>query len=202
MNQNIQTSFSDGSNIFFTSDTHFSHANIMKYCNRPWSNVEDMNETLINNWNKVVNKDSIIFHLGDFAWGNNWMPILNQLNGRKILILGNHDLKNKDATALTKGFDYVCQQLYINIEHRKVILNHCPMLCYGGTYSNDKVYQLFGHVHSGKYTNNALNKGLDTDRLSNLFPTQYDVGVDNNDFTPISWYDVNEKIQTQLYGNK
>jgi len=197
MKQNLQTNFSDGSNIFFTSDTHFSHANIMKYCNRPWSNVEDMNETLINNWNKVVNKDSIIFHLGDFAWGNNWMPILNQLNGRKILILGNHDLKNKDSNALKNGFEYVCQQLYINVEHRKVILNHCPLLCYGGTYrqDDDKVYQLFGHVHSGPYSSN----GLDVERLVNLFPTQYDVGVDNNDFTPISWYDVNEKIQKQMY---
>ncbi len=197
MKQNLQINFSDGSNIFFTSDTHFSHANIMKYCNRPWSNVEDMNETLINNWNKVVNKDSIIFHLGDFAWGNNWMPILNQLNGRKILILGNHDLKNKDSNALKNGFEYVCQQLYINVEHRKVILNHCPLLCYGGTYrqDDDKVYQLFGHVHSGPYSSN----GLDVERLVNLFPTQYDVGVDNNDFTPISWHDVNEKIQKQMY---
>lgn len=200
MKQELQTNFSDGSNIFFTSDTHFSHANIMKYCNRPWSNVEDMNETLINNWNKVVNKDSIIFHLGDFAWGNNWMPILNQLNGRKILILGNHDLKNKDSNALKNGFEYVCQQLYINVEHRKVILNHCPLLCYGGTYrqDDDKVYQLFGHVHSGPYS----DKSLDNERLLNLFPTQYDVGVDNNNFTPVSWKEVNTKIQNQIMNNK
>ena len=204
MKQNIQTNFSDASNIFFTSDTHFSHENIMHFCNRPFETIEEMNDTLIENWNKVVNKDSIVFHLGDFAWGNNWMQFLNKLNGHKILIMGNHDFKNKDATALAKGFDYVCQQLYINVEHRKVILNHCPILCYGGTYrkDEDKVYQLFGHVHSGKYTNNALNKGLDYERLKILFPTQYNVGVDNNDFTPISWYDVNNKIQEQIKNNK
>ena len=204
MEKNIQTNFSDGSNVFFTSDTHFSHENIMHFCNRPFKTVEEMNNALIDNWNKVVNKDSIVFHLGDFAWGNNWMPFLNKLNGHKILIMGNHDFKNKDATAFKNGFYYVCQQLYINIEHRKVILNHCPLLCYGGTYrvDNDKVYQLFGHVHSGPY-NTELNAGLDMVRLSNLFPTQYDVGVDNNNFTPISWYEVNEKINKQLlYGNK
>jgi calcineurin-like phosphoesterase family protein len=73
---------------------------------------------------------------------------------------------------------------------------------YKNSKHEDKVYQLFGHVHSGKYTNNALNKGLDYERLKMLFPTQYDVGVDNNDFTPISWYDVNNKIQEQIKNNK
>ena len=185
--------------IFFTSDLHFNHAAIMKFCNRPFASVEEMNEKLIENWNNVVQPDSTVFHLGDFAWGHNWMPILNRLNGHKILIMGNHDFKNKDSIAFKKGFDYVCQQLYINIEHRKVILNHCPMLCYGGTYrvDSDKVYQLFGHVHSGPY-NTELNAGLDIERLHNLFPTQYDVGVDNNNFTPVSWYEVNEKINKQI----
>ena len=86
MKQNIQTNFSDASNIFFTSDTHFSHENIMHFCNRPFKTIEEMNDTLIENWNKVVNKDSIVFHLGDFAWGNNWMQFLNKLNGHKILL--------------------------------------------------------------------------------------------------------------------
>ena len=200
MKQNIQTNFSDGSNLFFTSDTHFNHTNIMKFCNRPWTNVNDMNDELINNWNSVVNKDSTIFHLGDFAWGNNWMPFLNKLNGKKILIIGNHDLKNKDAYAIEHGFEYVTQQLYINVEHRKIYLNHVPMLCYGGTYrkDDDKVYQLFGHVHSGPNS----NTGLDYERLKMLFPTQYDVGVDNNNFTPISWNEVNNKIQKQIKNNK
>ena len=103
------------------------------------------------------------------------MPILNRLNGRKILIMGNHDFKNKDYYAFEHGFEYVTQQIEISIEHRKVILNHFPMLCYGGTYrkDEDKVYQLFGHVHSGPNS----DSGLDIKRLVNLFPTQYDVGV-------------------------
>lgn len=200
MKQNIQTNFSDGSNIFFTSDTHFNHENIMKLCNRPWNNVNDMNEYMIEQWNSVTDKDSLIFHLGDFAWGNNWMPILNRLNGRKILIMGNHDFKNKDSYAFEHGFEYVTQQMFINIEHRKVILNHFPMLCYGGTYrkDEDKVYQLFGHVHSGPHS----DSGLDIKRLVNLFPTQYDVGVDNNEFRPFSWSHANGIIQEQINNKK
>ena len=200
MNKNIQTSFSDGSNIFFTSDTHFNHSNIMKLCNRPWYSVDDMNDYMIERWNSVTDKDSLIFHLGDFSWGNKWMPILNRLNGRKILIMGNHDFKNKDSYAFEHGFEYVTQQMTIKIEHRKVILNHYPLLCYGGTYrkDEDKVYQLFGHVHSGPYSEN----GLDNKRLINLFSTQYDVGVDNNEFRPISWSQVNGIIQKQIECNK
>jgi calcineurin-like phosphoesterase family protein len=78
-------------------------------------------------------------------------------------------------------------------------LNHVPFLCYGGTYRDPKglVYQLFGHVHSGR---NA--KGEDIERLKYLFPTQYDVGVDNNDYTPISWYEVEKKIGKQLLKSK
>ena len=88
----------------------------------------------------------------------------------------------------------------ISIEHRKVILNHFPMLCYGGTYrkDDDKVYQLFGHVHSGPNS----DSGLDIKRLINLFPTQYDVGVDNNEFRPISWGHANGLIQIQINNNK
>lgn len=58
----------DGSKVYFTSDTHFYHSNIIDFCKRPFKNVEDMNETLIENWNRVVGQDDIVFHLGDFAW--------------------------------------------------------------------------------------------------------------------------------------
>lgn len=55
-------------NIFFTSDTHFWHENIIKFCNRPFSSVEEMNDTIIENWNKVVGENDIVFHLGDFVF--------------------------------------------------------------------------------------------------------------------------------------
>ena len=81
-------------NVYFTSDTHFGHSNIMRFCQRPFSDVTDMNNCLIENWNNKVGKDDIIFHLGDFAMGgsNLWNGILERLNGHKILILGNHKI--------------------------------------------------------------------------------------------------------------
>lgn len=96
-------------------------------------------------------------------------------------------------------FEFTTQQLLIEIEGRKIYLNHVPFLCYGGTYRDPKglVYQLFGHVHSG-----PGKKGEDLVRLKYLFPTQYDVGVDNNNYTPVSWYEVEEKIGKQLLKSK
>lgn len=83
-------------NTFFTSDTHFGHANIIKLCNRPFKDVEEMNEKLIENWNKVVSEDGTVFHLGDFAFGGSglWNSVIPRLNGQIYLIIGNHDRKN------------------------------------------------------------------------------------------------------------
>lgn len=95
MQSPISTKFSP-EHVFFTSDTHFNHSNIIRFCNRPFHNVEEMNETIIRNWNSVVAPDDIVFHLGNFCLGGaaEWTKILERLNGRIYLILGNHDLKN------------------------------------------------------------------------------------------------------------
>ena len=83
-------------NLFFTSDTHFFHKNIIRFCQRPFNDMDDMQEKLISNWNNTVPKDGIVFFLGDFAFGNSteWIKIINQLNGYIYFILGNHDLQN------------------------------------------------------------------------------------------------------------
>jgi calcineurin-like phosphoesterase family protein len=193
--------YNDGSNIFFTSDTHFGHGNIIKFCDRPFKDVEEMNYKLIENWNNKVPNDGLVFHLGDFAWGGYdfWKNIRNQLNGDIILIKGNHDIKNMSATAEEELFKFSTWQMLVEIEGRKLYLNHVPFLCYGGTYRDPKglVYQLFGHVHSG-----PGKKGMDIPRMQYLFPTQYDVGVDNNGYEPISWNELNEKIGKQLLKSK
>lgn len=95
-------------------------------------------------------------------------------------------------------FDGVYSQLHLKIDGHQVYLNHYPFLCYADTYRNPEVatIQLFGHVHS-----NSSSVGKDCYRLNNLFPYQYDVGVDNNNYTPISWKEVQEKIAHQIkYG--
>ena len=85
--------------IFVISDPHFNHKNIIEYCDRPFETVESMNHALIENWNSVVGPEDIIFCLGDFVLGNkeDIIEIGQQLNGNKILILGNHDRGTRTA---------------------------------------------------------------------------------------------------------
>ena len=179
--------------VWFTSDTHFGHDNIIKYCNRPFRDVREMNEELIRRWNETVPEDGVVFHLGDFGYGGSkeWADIHRRLNGKIYLILGNHDLKNIRQGYMT-AFVHVTQQMTIRIGGQSIYLNHNPFLCYGGSYKD--VWQLFGHVHSGPNS----DTGLDHPRLQHLFPLQYDVGVDNNDFRPISFAEVKAKIEAQV----
>ena len=179
--------------VWFTSDTHFGHENIIKYCNRPFRDVHEMDEEIIRRWNEAVPEDGVVFHLGDFGYGGSkeWAEILRRLNGKIYLILGNHDLKNIRQGYMT-AFVHVTQQMTIRVGGQSIYLNHNPFLCYGGSYKD--VWQLFGHVHSGPNS----NTGLDHPRLQHLFPLQYDVGVDNNDFRPISFAEVKAKIEAQV----
>lgn len=178
----------DAEKVFFTSDTHFYHESIIDYCHRPFRDVEQMNEVLIANWNSVVGKDDIVFHLGDFCLGGatKWSQVLDRLNGKIYLILGNHDLRNI-RLGYIQWFEHVTMQMFIEVRGQGIYLNHNPFLCYGGAHKN--TWQLFGHVHSGPYTTDTIRS-----RMKNLLPMQYDVGVDNNDFTPVSFEQVKEKI--------
>lgn len=90
----IITKYQSGDNIFFTSDTHFCHTNIIKLCGRPFSDAEEMNEVLIKNWNNTVGPNDIIYHLGDFCFAGSaeWHSILGRLNGRIYLVIGNHEI--------------------------------------------------------------------------------------------------------------
>ena len=181
---------------FFVSDTHFNHTNIIKYCNRPFNNADEMDAALIKNWNAKVPKDGIVYHLGDFAWGsiNYWEKIREQLNGEIILIYGNHDEKYLNNELMYKLFKEVTPQKKIWINKTCIYMNHYPFLCFGGSYKGlGATWQLFGHVHS----NSRSKEGLDHKRLVNCFPTQYDVGVDNNNFTPISFDEVSKIITNQ-----
>ena len=194
-------------NIWFTSDTHFEHAKIIEYCKRPFKNKDEMTEALIKNWNDLVGPDDIVFHLGDFSWGGSaaWNDVLNRLNGHIHLVLGNHDMKNIRQGYIDK-FESVSFQKLIYIDNRGVYLNHYPFLCYGGSYrGKDAYWQLFGHVHTCKKNLEGLSDaevkeilGKDEYRMKYLMPTQYDVGVDNNDYKPVSWQQVKDIIEKQV----
>ena len=130
-------------NVWVTSDTHFNHARIIEYCNRPFASVEEMNEKLIENWNSVVKPDDKVIHLGDFAFGGKTkvQDVFKRLNGKIDLVMGNHDrLKIKDYYEM--GFHRVYDHpvVYQNF----FIMSHAPLqwIKDGDVYAN-----LYGHVH-------------------------------------------------------
>ena len=184
-------------NIFFTSDTHFGHANIIKYAMRPYENVDQMNEDLIKRWNSVVGPDDIVFHLGDFMFGNinRFWEYRSRLNGKIYLIHGNHDYKLMCEGNIEEGFEDICAQMNICVDGQKIYLSHFPFLTFDGIFKDKPSWQLFGHVHSNK---NHLYTSPDMPRLNYLLPTQYDVGTDNNDYTPVSFAQVKEIIEKQI----
>lgn len=189
--------FKETDKLFFTSDTHFGHTKIIGYANRPFDSVEEMDEMLIRNWNETVPEDGIVFHLGDFCFGNNsrWKAVLEQLNGQKYLILGNHDYKNFPPSC-DHYFKRVTQQLHIYVDGQEIYLNHHPFLTFGGAYG--QAWQLYGHVHSGPRDPGI---GLDYGLIFKTFSTQYDVGVDNNNYRPVSYTEVKKIIaeRSKLY---
>lgn len=181
--------------LYFTADTHWQHSKIISYCDRPFSTIEEHDETLIANWKKKVPEDAIVFHLGDVGFGSKerLKEILNELPGKIYLIVGNHDIRMVDY--LKDRFEGVFWQKNLQIGKRIVILNHYPFLCYAGVYKqhlNHRTIQLFGHVHT---KSDGTAKGLDIPRLDVLFPWQYDVGVDNNNYTPVSWLEIQEIME-------
>lgn len=183
----------DVRNIWFVSDTHGFHQNILKYCNRPFGSVEEMNEAIVANWNSVVKPDDHVYHLGDFCFGNvekwNWFLEPGKLNGHIHLILGNHDPERvfREGT-LIERFDSIEYEHILIIEGWTVILNHFPFMSFSNNIDN-RVLQLFGHIHSGPGdVGNVLPEGY------KLQWNQYDVGVDNNNYTPVSWAQVKERM--------
>ena len=104
--------------IYFIADTHFNHENIIKYCNRPFKNTEEMNEYIIKKWNSVVKSEDIVYHLGDVGFGtiDELKKLLAKLNGTKILVMGNHDVRRSSKAWQEIGFSEVYKKkLIINL---------------------------------------------------------------------------------------
>lgn len=152
-------------NVWFISDTHFGHANIIKYCARPFSNVEEMNQAMITRWNTVVAPEDTVFHLGDFALTPKFRQteLLAQLYGTKHLILGNHD--GSRTRMLDVGFATVARVG----EYRGFYLGHNPISIPQG------ISALCGHVHEKWFV-----------RPNGCYHHIFNVGVDQHAFTPVS----------------
>ncbi len=143
---------------FFTADEHYGHKNIIKHCNRPFNSLEGMDKTIVVNHNEVVGKNDTVIHAGDFAW-KNAVYYRKQLNGLHIFLRGNHDERNNK-------FPYIRE---MTIDGQFIVICHYAMSIWNKSHYN--AWQLFGHTH-GRHE--PVGK-------------QWDIGVDNNDFYPLSF---------------
>lgn len=192
---NIREAFNP-EECFFTSDLHFFHENIIKFCHRPFYNTHEMNAQLIINWNEVVPPNANVFVAGDMFFTANQVlikEVLDSLNGKIWLILGNHCYKNRfDRPDIMKLFDgRVCDTLHIKVkdidepqELVQFFISHYPHM-----YWQRGCYHLHGHVHSGP--NSTACEVVPFHYL------RYDIGVDNNNYTPISYYQLKDILNKQ-----
>ena len=148
---------------FFTADTHFDHTNIIKYCERPYKNAQEMNQAYICAWNSVVSPKDTVFHLGDFAFvrqDERLRELRFQLNGNIILILGNHD----DTRMIRRNSDLfkrVAVRYNYKCDGKLIVLDHFALRVWDKSFHGS--YHLYGHSH-GTLTQNGTRS--------------FDIGVD------------------------
>ena len=132
--------------IYLISDTHFYHNNIIKYSNRPFNNVNEMNIKIIENWNSVISKNDTVIHLGDFALAHFDISknILDNLNGFKIIIKGNHDRSIKWLLRL--GFNRAYKSLFLNTKYGKLFFIHKPSKV-SKSLEEQCDFIIHGHLH-------------------------------------------------------
>lgn len=163
--------------IYLTSDLHFGHKNIIKLTNRPFSDVHEMNETLIKNWNNTIKPQDTIYILGDLCFKmtlEESHKIIQRLNGKKILIRGNHDKQYDEGL-----FQDICDYKELKYNKQLFILSHYPFEEWNHFFSG--AIHLHGHQHNHSDYNYKMKlKGF----------KRYDVGVDANMYRPVSIEDV------------
>lgn len=175
--------------IYFVSDTHFSHANILKYCNRPFSSIRDHDKTLIKNWNSAVKPEDTVYHLGDFGFAHHDViaNILQELNGKKIFIWGNHD-KSMNKQLIQKYFQFDKDIYEVKVDDEEMNVKQSIILCHYPFESWNKKYHGSWHLHG--HCHGTVSS---SDNMARL-----DVGVDCHNFKPIS-YDEVKFIMTEKF---
>lgn len=163
--------------IYFTADTHFYHGNVLQYEHRPFQTVEEMDESLIQNWNAKVSPDDDIYILGDFTLKGPTLAnsLLERLQGRKYLIRGNHDGFADRESFRRDAFVWVRDYFELSWQGRCFVLCHYPLLSWNGMHRG--AFHLHGHQHN-KPQYNRLNRDDGLRRL--------DVGVDAQGMSPVS----------------
>lgn len=183
-------------NIYFTSDHHFGHNNVIRYCKRPFKYMDEMHEFMIDSWNSTVKPNNHVFHLGDmfFYKARYRNEILNRLNGYIYLILGNHDdlsyMTDTNRFVWIKHYHYLILKIPNTDQKLRFVLFHYPLLTWQGMYKGS--YHIYGHCHG------QLNKQY-------TFGKKIDVGVDTNKkMKPYSLLEVKEILDNKesIYPDK
>src|ERR1019366_10068301 len=175
--------------VWFSSDFHMSHQNIILYCQRPFPNIEEMNRGLIERHNALVQPDDDVWHLGDFSLSEKVVPgILAQMNGNHYLVAGNHDrchaangAKHKDA--ITRYLSYGFKEVHQETRLGPFLLNHLPYI--GDHKGGHERFPAFRPVDDGK---TWLIHGHEHGRLGKITGSHsIDVGVDVWDYQPVKY---------------
>lgn len=164
----------DNSRIFLISDLHIGHRNILKYCQRPFSSVEEMNNALINNWNSIITNNDRVFMLGDFCLTgkDKIIEVGRALNGRKTLIMGNHESGSKN-TYYQAGFEYISK--YPILYNNQILFSHEPI-------PNTKYFNIHGHIHNKDIT--------EIDYITGNYHLYFNVSAEKINYTPINLKDI------------
>lgn len=163
--------------IFYSSDHHFDHKNIIRFCKRPFNDVPHMNEMLIQYWNETVTPEDTVYYIGDFQFNPDPDLFLSRLNGRKILIKGNHDFHHSKIIE-SKHWAEVHDILHTSLDHTKVTLCHYAMRVWPSAHKGSLM--LYGHSHN---------------RLSGTSQS-CDVGVDAWNYRPVTMKELRKRMNT------
>ncbi len=164
--------------VYFIADTHFGHANVIDLSKRPFRNIYSMDEAIIDNWNARVNESDTVYILGDFAYRSKLggAHYASRLNGRKHLIVGNHDRDDLKKADFRSSFVSIEKLTLIQHDGKQIVLCHYPILEWHGFYRG--FYHMHGHIH------NSMDA---TGRFVAQQPRMLNVGVDIVSFTPVTF---------------
>lgn len=176
--------------ILFTSDLHFGHANVIRFDKRPFSSVEEMDAELIRLWNLKVNKDDLVYVLGDLIWkssNSDAHDLIKSLNGQIILIKGNHDhflhnSKAKSALAGIRDYDDICVTLKDGTKRRVVMSHYFIPMYIGHRYEG---ILLHGHSHNTEEANYE-DEIVEFLKSKGLTPQIYNVGCMHWGYVPVT----------------
>lgn len=136
---------------YFISDPHFFHENVIRFDKRPFTSVEEMNAKMRDWWNNTVSKKDRVYILGDFIWlpssNPEYIKFTKSLNGKKVLIKGNHDNAEKFSSELKNCFEDIKSRKEIKLNKKRVIMDHYPLMMYRHD-TDANVFHFHGHTHT------------------------------------------------------